>query len=323
MSVLITLLILAFIAWGMFTQIMARQQTSVSCSYDSATARKVVSECFGRWWTAVPGDGADNFKSKRGSKAPVISISYDRSESGGCDVDIWCSHGVKQYGVLNHAQLVWRRKRAVVRALAQADLDFSPSQAASRETRSLESPQPQPSAQSMIDSLNRFDLAGRDRIPHPQPPAPGTVKPLNAAEMAEYQHLLESALTGEEQSRLSPEKLQAYLDVQLHDVAMPSWQKPDINGLHEGDRVRLVEDFNAEGVSYRAGSTGTIIIPGTAPAQVRLFRKIGLLYVALDEAGSGPGLIRTKYDKVEKISGHADVIISGDGYVSTSNVAKP
>lgn len=33
MGVLITLLILAFIAWATFTQIMARQQRSVSCSY--------------------------------------------------------------------------------------------------------------------------------------------------------------------------------------------------------------------------------------------------------------------------------------------------
>jgi hypothetical protein len=122
MGVLITLLILAFIAWATFTQIMALQQTSISCSYEPATAHRIVSKCFGMWWTAVPGNGDDNFKSKRGSKAPVISISYDMSGTGGCDVDIWCSHGVKQYGVLNHAQMVWRKKRAAVRALAQADL---------------------------------------------------------------------------------------------------------------------------------------------------------------------------------------------------------
>lgn len=171
MSVLITLLILAFIAWAAFTQIMGRQQTSVSCSYDPATARKIVSKCFGMWWTTVPGNGDDNFKSKRGSKAPVISISYGMSATGGCDVDIWCSHGVKQYGVLNHAQLVWRKKRAVARALAQADLGTSqaPASAASSGAIPLQSPRQQPSGQPMIDAFNRFDPSGRDRIPSQMP----------------------------------------------------------------------------------------------------------------------------------------------------------
>lgn len=108
----------------------------------------------------MPGNGDDNFKSKRGPKAPVISISYDMSGTGGCDVDIWCSHGVKQYGVLNHAQMVWRKKRAVARALAQADLGSLPAPVSPASTGAvpLESPRPQTLAQP------RIDVSGRDRV---------------------------------------------------------------------------------------------------------------------------------------------------------------
>jgi hypothetical protein len=87
--------------------------------------------------------------------------------------------------------------------------------------------------------------------------------------MAEYQHLRKSALSGEEQGKLSSEELKAYIHVQLRDVPMASWQKPDINGLREGDRVQLVEDFNGDEVSYRAGNTGTVFVASTAPAEIR------------------------------------------------------
>lgn len=166
MSALITLLVLAFVGWNTFTQIMARQQTSISCSYDVVTARKIVSQSFGMWWKAVPGKGDDNYKSKRGSNAPTLSVSYSMAESGGCNVDIWCSHGTKRYGVLNHAQLVWRKKRAVAGALAQAELTRSRAHArpGGSETVGAGSPWPQAPAQPTIDAVSRFGLVGADRV---------------------------------------------------------------------------------------------------------------------------------------------------------------
>lgn len=122
MGVLIFLLVLAFIGWATFTQISARQQTSVSCPYDAATARAVVARCFGRSWASVDGNGHLNYKPRVRARAPVISVSFDAAESGGCEVDIWCSGGTKRYGVLEHGQLVWRKKRAVARALTHAAL---------------------------------------------------------------------------------------------------------------------------------------------------------------------------------------------------------
>ncbi len=157
-------------------------------------------------------------------------------------------------------------------------------------------------------------------LPCPEPPVPGTAKPLDDEQMARYQQLLENALTGEEQHQLSPGELKAYLDVQLRDVPMASWQKPDINGLREGDRVRLVEDFNGDEVSFRAGSVGTIFIPSTAPAEIRMNRQIGLHYIGMDKHEPGHGLIMVKRDQIERIPGHADVIMSDDGSVSVANV---
>ncbi len=175
MGALITLLVLAFIAWAIFTQVMARQQTSVTCSFDPATARRIVSKSFGIWWNSVPGRGDDNYRPKRGPKAPIISISYEAAENGGCHVDIWCSHGIKNYGVLNHAQLMWRKKRAVARALAQAELTLTQASATSSPTSTASPaaaglPGPQPPTQPAIDPMNGFGAAaGTDRIPPRKP----------------------------------------------------------------------------------------------------------------------------------------------------------
>jgi hypothetical protein len=179
MGALITVLVLAFVAWAIFTQVAARQQTSISCSCDLATARRIVSKSFGIWWNAVPGRGDDNYRPKRGSKAPVLSISYGTAEGGGCNVDIWCSHGVKNYGVLNHAQLVWRKKRAVVRALAQAEVALT--QPGGSETTGVGSPRQQVPAQPAIETTNRFDAGGIERVPTRMPEAgmeAGSVSPL-------------------------------------------------------------------------------------------------------------------------------------------------
>ncbi len=179
MGALITVLVLAFVAWAIFTQVAARQQTSISCSCDPATVRRIVSKSFGIWWNAVPGRGDDNYRPKRGSKAPVLSISYGMAEGGGCNVDIWCSHGVKNYGVLNHAQLVWRKKRAVVRALAQAELALT--QPGGSETTGVGSPRQQVPAQPAIETINRFDAGGIERVPTRMPEAgmeAGSVLPL-------------------------------------------------------------------------------------------------------------------------------------------------
>jgi hypothetical protein len=119
-GILIFLLVLAFIGWAAFTQVSARQQTSVSCPFDVATARAVVAQCFGRSWAPVSGKGDLNYKPRMRARPPVISVSFDASDSGGSEVDVWCSAFSRRYGLLEHGQLVWRKKRALARALTEA-----------------------------------------------------------------------------------------------------------------------------------------------------------------------------------------------------------
>ena len=173
MGALIFVLFLAVVGWNTFVQVVARQQTSITCSYDADTARRIVSQSFGMWWKPVPGKGDDNYKAKRGSNAPTLSIDYDMGESQGCQVEIWCSHGTKRYGVVNHAQLVWRKKRAVAKALAQAELTHSQGlpQPSSNGTASAISPRQQASAQPEIGAVNHFGLVGADRLPARTPDA--------------------------------------------------------------------------------------------------------------------------------------------------------
>jgi hypothetical protein len=148
----IFLLVLAFIGWAAFTQVCARQQTSVSCPYDVATARALAARCFGRSWAPVNGKGDLNYKPRMRARAPTISVSFDASESGGSEVDVWCSAFTKRYGLLEHGQLVWRKKRALARALTAMPPGSSPSAgsalsyggAAAPESARLEATGPQP-----------------------------------------------------------------------------------------------------------------------------------------------------------------------------------
>jgi len=167
---------------------------------------------------------------------------------------------------------------------------------------------------------NQWDL------PCPQPPVPGTVQPLDPAQMAEYQQLLEFSLTGEEQGKLSSEELKAYIHIQLRDVPMASWQKPDINGLREGDRVRLVKDWDGDEFSYKAGNTGTIFVISTAPGEIRGNRKMDMHNVIMDKPNKpelGHTIIMVLRDQLERIPGHADVISSTDGFITIANVPSP
>lgn len=142
-------------------------------------------------------------------------------------------------------------------------------------------------------------------------------EPLTATEMDAYEQLLNEDLSGEEQTAMrerDPEKYKAWLDTQLMNIPMPSQQKPEINGFHEGDRVRLTQPFKGETLSYEAGRTGTFLIINTAPAQIKVARTVPSYEVLMD--GPNPGLIGVS-DGIERISGQFQVTYSG-GSVSCS-----
>jgi hypothetical protein len=62
----------------------------------------------------------DNFQPRLRKRPPTLSVNYEPAEDGGCDVSVWASHWVSWYGVMGHAQLVWRKRLYVARKLDQA-----------------------------------------------------------------------------------------------------------------------------------------------------------------------------------------------------------
>jgi hypothetical protein len=135
---------------------------------------------------------------------------------------------------------------------------------------------------------------------------------LTAAELAAYEHLFTDRVSGEEQTAMrarDPEEYKAWLDTQLRHVPMPSYQKPEINGFHEGDRIRLTKPFQGERLSYEAGHTGTFLIINTAPAHIAVAREVPSYELLMD--GPNPGLIGVS-DDLDRIPGHFQVTYDGE-----------
>ncbi|HEU5157679.1 MAG TPA: hypothetical protein VFU43_11850 [Streptosporangiaceae bacterium] len=143
---------------------------------------------------------------------------------------------------------------------------------------------------------------------------------LDYDQMAEYERLLSENLTGAEQAAMrerDPEAYEAWSDAQMKHVPMPFWQKPDINGLREGDCVRLTRSFRGERLSFDAGRTGVVLISDTSPGQIRVARETGLCEVVIE--GPDGGLIGVLRDDIEKITGRRRVSYNGDYFRITDN----
>ncbi len=118
MGVLAVLVIVVIIGWVGFTQVAGRQQVDVHSPDDLATTRRRVNELFGIAWSPAEGRGDDNFRPRLRAYAPTISVAYSSSGSG-TDVSIWCSDFSTRYGIMAHAQLMWRKSHSVARAIAR------------------------------------------------------------------------------------------------------------------------------------------------------------------------------------------------------------
>jgi hypothetical protein len=201
-----------------------------------------VSAAFGTTWTRVEGKGDDNFRPKLRVRAPVLSVSYAPNGAGGSEVDIWCSHFTKRYGLMHHAQLMWRKKRAVARlltqnqsALPQASNQRVAGDRAQQVADEQASTQPEVGSSSVHNALS-------GRSPGQESAAGGgtvmtDIRYLSPAEMAEYQRVLAENST--------------------------------------------VQPYNGETVSYEPGCTGTFLITDTAPAQINLARE-GFYEILMD-----------------------------------------
>jgi YD repeat-containing protein len=108
-----------------------------------------------------------------------------------------------------------------------------------------------------------------------------------------------------------PSAVERYLAIvkEITPVSLPSEEKPDINGLREGDRVRLIKAFEGETSYYEVGKEGTVLVTKTSPADISVGRELDFHEVVID----GGGLIMVSGTDIQKIPGHAKVIYSDDG----------
>jgi hypothetical protein len=82
--------------------------------------QQVVDEVFGNGWSRINGPGHINVKPKFRAGAPTISINVVPATSGGSDVTMWLSAWKTRYGAVGHAQMVWRKERALRTSLSDA-----------------------------------------------------------------------------------------------------------------------------------------------------------------------------------------------------------
>jgi len=120
MEVLFVLLVLSLIGWTVYVQISARQQVDVVTTLSEQDAAQEVLRYFGVLWTQVPGRGHVNYRPKLRADAPTMSINFSPDGTAACVVSIWTSHWTKRYGLMSHAQLMWRKKRGLAARLASA-----------------------------------------------------------------------------------------------------------------------------------------------------------------------------------------------------------
>lgn len=115
-----TIVVILLISWAIFVQFSARRQVDLSVGLSERDAAQAIAGYFGALWNQVPGQGELNYRPKLRRNAPTLSISLRPVSLGACEVSIWTSAWSTRYGVMGHAQLMWRKKRGLASRLAGA-----------------------------------------------------------------------------------------------------------------------------------------------------------------------------------------------------------
>ena len=119
MGALIVIALVIIVGLVGFVQIAARHETDLHSPLSQADAASIVAGSFGALWKPVDGPGNFNYKPKLRQKAPILSINVVEQPNGS-EVQMWVSSGVTNYGLLLHAQLMWRKKLATARKITAA-----------------------------------------------------------------------------------------------------------------------------------------------------------------------------------------------------------
>jgi hypothetical protein len=119
-EILWVLVVILLIVWIVFVQYSARQQVDLTVGMSERDAAGIVTQYFGLLWTQVDGAGDMNYRPKMRMRAPTLSISFVPVGTAECEVSIWTSAWTTKYGVMGHAQLMWRKKRALAARLSSS-----------------------------------------------------------------------------------------------------------------------------------------------------------------------------------------------------------
>lgn len=118
---LFILLVLAAIGWAIFVQYSSRKQIDILTKVSEQEAAEQVMAYFGALWTQVPGNGHLNYRPKLRMNAPTISVNFSPNGTSECEVSIWTSQFSTRYGLMEHAMLMWRKKRGLTARLTRAE----------------------------------------------------------------------------------------------------------------------------------------------------------------------------------------------------------
>lgn len=169
-GVLFVIVMGAWLAWAIYTQIKCRQQIVINTKKDQAEVLYVIDQVFGtKMSKRVPGRGHVNIRSRVKMKAPTMSIDITPVPGHGSRVEVWMSEWTTRYGMASHAQYIWRKVRSLEKALSEPQTvttsAASPGQAAAATATGMAPPPPTnpptTTARPSAAPLNEAPTAGR------------------------------------------------------------------------------------------------------------------------------------------------------------------
>lgn len=114
------LVVAAVIAWQIFVQTSARRQLDIAVRMSEQEAAEIVRSSFNAVWGAVDGPGDLNYRPRLRGHAPTVSITFSPNGVRECEVSIWTSAWRSHYGIMAHAQLMWRKRRRIALRLTES-----------------------------------------------------------------------------------------------------------------------------------------------------------------------------------------------------------
>jgi hypothetical protein len=112
------LLVIFGAVWNVYVQVASRRQIDFETAVPVEEAAAVVVRVFGGRTWELQGNG-NEFRARNRWKlhSPTVAVNLQPNDQGTTTVSIWVSNARFRYGIMYHAQFVWRKIRSVIGAL--------------------------------------------------------------------------------------------------------------------------------------------------------------------------------------------------------------